>query len=1124
MRHFKTIALRSTATAALLGALSFSAAAQVSVTDDTSNQILTSTAGANGAASDVTVDTSATVTVDSARSGVILDSDNALVLDGVVTSNNVNGSTGVELQGGDSRSYTQSGSITLIEDFTATDTDDDPFIDGGFAEGEGRTGILISGASPFRGNIELASGSTITIEGNDSYGINLANTPMMTEGLTGNLLTEGQISVIGDRSIGVNLASNITGNVTNNGTISARGTGAQAYAVSGDIQGGFVNSGTLNSSGFRFGQRPNFSGSDASFGRDDLTAEDLGNAGSALTISGDVSGGVLLSRRLVASIDADGAPVTDSDGNQLFTLASTSTISQFGSAPAVMIDGNGDAIAIGIVAEITDPTDAAFSETLQYGFVNQGGISAAGLYDDFDATAILFADVTIEGGINNAANGSLSSTTFRAANPTDLTDGSGISRVLVLGDQAIADRINNAGVIIATTSEAVDEVYFDRTNIVAPRALLAVAIDIESGASVTELTNSQGISAVVRGRDGTAIAIRDASGTLRTITNTGAIAAVVATSDTLGLEDTNLNAVAIDLSASTIGSTITQAQNPDTTATPLITGDIRFGAGNDSLIASAGNITGDVDFGGGADTLTLSGGTVFTGAISNTDSLALSVSGGSTLALGSADEIQVSSASFDETSVFRPVINGASGTASTLTSTGDITFDSGSTINPILNSIVGTDTFSYTLANAGNLTVGDLASLGAGESPFLYNTSLELAGDNTLVVTLDLRNPTASVENGGLGLDQVQAAAFGQVVNGEFQDGAVFQALTSSDALGNAFSNITEADDFYAAFNQILPEFSGAAHQFVLANVDGAVGAVGNHLDATRRSQDKPGGAWLQEFFYFADREKAGLSEQYRGEGFGFAGGIDTAFGPFHAVGVNASFASTEVEDVIGIDAPLDVRTYQLGGYAGYENKGFNLDVFGGVGYNEFQQSRSVVVGQFAGSANAEWDGFHANGAIRAGYTVPVSEKIWARPSLSVDYLYLNEYGHTDEGADGIRLRVDGRQTETAAATAMLDIGTKFQGKRTWIRPSVRVGYRNEFMSDPTETEFRFQGLEDASGNFFDSELARLRAFDLPDQGIILGFTVAAGSEYSSIGFDFDSDIRDGFIRHTGRVVIRLLF
>ena len=429
------------------------------------------------------------------------------------------------------------------------------------------------------------------------------------------------------------------------------------------------------------------------------------------------------------------------------------------------------------------------------------------------------------------------------------------------------------------------------------------------------------------------------------------------------------------------------------------------------------------------------------------------------------------------------------------------------------------------MINAGNLSVGDLDSLDGNTSSFLFDTDLSFGIDpNTLIITVDLRDPTASIENGGLGLDPVQAAAFGTFVDGQLQSGPVLEALAVTPGLSNAFSNISDASEFNAALNQVLPEFSGAAKQFILANVDGAVGAVGSHLDTARRSVERPGGAWLEEFFYFADRELAGSSEQYRGDGFGFTGGIDTEFGPFHAVGVSVGFASTEVEDVIGLDEPLDVITYQAGAYAGLAAKGFNLDLYAGGGISDFEQNRLVSIGDFIGGAQGEWQGVHANASLRAGYEFAVNDKYWVKPSLSLDYLYLNEDGRTETGTDGIRLRVDGRNSDTASATALLDFGTTIQGKRTWIRPSLRVGYRNEFISDPVETAFRFQGLSDSEGNVFDSEIARLRSFAFPDEGILLGFTVAAGSKYSSIGFDFDSDIRDGFIRHTGRIVIRLLF
>ena len=1131
MRHFKTLALHSSATLALLGALSFTAQAQVSVTADTSEQIRTSTAGDGGVADDVTVDEDVTVTIDSARSGLVVDSDNSLTLIGNVNGDDINGATGVELFGNNSGSYTQSGNISLEEDFTAENTDDDGFIDGPFAVGEGRTGILISGADPFEGNVELAAGSVISVEGNDSFGINLSNTPMTRNGLTGDLTTAGQIAVLGDRSTGVNIASGVTGDVTNSGTVAVRGADSQAFVISGDIlDGGFSSSGVLSASGFRFDTRLAFVEDENISGRESLTAEDLQQAGSALNISGNIAGGVFLNQTFVPAVDADGAEILDEEGNPTDSgiVATSSAISQFGSAPAVLIAGDGTPITLGLVTDITDPDAEGFDGALQFGFINQGTITSSGVFDDVDATTVSFSNVTIDGGVSNSGN--LGASTFRGAIDSDLADGEAVARVLVFGNQAMADQINNSGVIIAAVSESADQIFFDRENIIAPRDLLAVSVDIGAGASIPEIINSGQIQANLTGREGTAIAIRDTSGTVTSLNNTGFISANATTSDILDLEETDFNLVAVDFSGSTNSIEINQSQNPDSANIPFITGDILLGSGDDTITASSGGILGDIDFGGGSDTLTLSGNTAFAGAIRNTDGLSLSVTDGASFGLATDEDVQIADASFDGTSVFRPLINGATGDASALVSENNITFESGASITPVFESILGSPTTSFTLASAGDLTIGDLAALGGTSSSFLFDTNLEFnpstdpTVQDTLVVTIDLRDPTASIEDGGLGLDSVQAAAFGTVVDGELQNGAVLQTLGANSELGDAFTNIAEADDFYAAYNQLLPEFSGAAKQFVLANVDGAVGSVSSHLESARRSPDQTGGAWLQEFFYFADRELAGRSEQYRGDGFGFTGGLDTAFGPFHAVGVNLGFASTEVEDVIGVDEPLNVTTYQAGAYAGLEKNGLSVDLYGGGGISNFEQTRFVSVGDFFGRTEGEWDGVHANGSLRAGYDVAINDKYWVRPSLSLDYLYLKEDGFTETGTDGIRISVEDRTSETAAATALLNFGAHFQGKRTWIRPSVRVGYRNEFLSDPVETAFRFQGLTDSSGGVFDSEIARLRAFAFPDEGILLGFTVAAGSKYSSIGFDFDSDIRDGFIRHTGRIVIRLLF
>ena len=271
MRHFKHLALQSTATIALLGGLFTPAFAQVNITEGTDQQIRTSDAAGDGTASDVvigeppaddgTLPGAITITGNTTQPSVVLDSSNDLRIEQNATiaiaiptsadQGETDTPTAVLLEGGADRNFTQLGSISITEDFTQENTDDDPFQDGGFADGSGRTGILISGASPFQGNIELADSSAIFVEGNDSFGINLDNTPMMIDGLTGNLTTAGAINVAGDRSVGVNVASGVTGNLTNSGQIAVVGEDALGYAVNADIQGGFVNSGSISSNGFR---------------------------------------------------------------------------------------------------------------------------------------------------------------------------------------------------------------------------------------------------------------------------------------------------------------------------------------------------------------------------------------------------------------------------------------------------------------------------------------------------------------------------------------------------------------------------------------------------------------------------------------------------------------------------------------------------------------------------------------------------------------------------------------------------------------------------------------------------------------------------------------------------------
>jgi len=154
---------------AIAVALSLPAAAQVELTEPQTAGIETATAGDGDTPSDVSTSSTATVTLTTVGPALTLNSDNALTSGGAIAITDVDNATGILVDTSTARtgSLTVTGNITLDETFTAEDTDNNLIFDGPFAEGEGRTGILISGADTFTGPVNVDSTSDIFVEGND---------------------------------------------------------------------------------------------------------------------------------------------------------------------------------------------------------------------------------------------------------------------------------------------------------------------------------------------------------------------------------------------------------------------------------------------------------------------------------------------------------------------------------------------------------------------------------------------------------------------------------------------------------------------------------------------------------------------------------------------------------------------------------------------------------------------------------------------------------------------------------------------------------------------------------------------------------------------------------------------
>jgi len=365
------------------------AQAETKITTAVTAPAKTSTA-ASGGADDLTIDTTGSVTLTTAGPAVTLDSNNTVKNQGTISFNGVDVATGVLVLGGRTGALSNSGTISVVEDYTATDTDSDGDIDGPLAKGANRFGVRVTGPDPFTGNVRNEASSAISVEGNDSAGISVETR------LNGSLVNAGAISIVGDRTVGVS-AQSVAGDVQITGVVTAQGDGATAVRL-GDVDGQLLLQNSITATGYRTTTRL----SDAV--RDKLDADDLLQGGAAVRITGNVGKGILLDRPpadlSTTDTDEDKDGVTDSSEG-------TALLSSGGSAPALDL-GSDRATTIGAVGT----GDTAF------GIVNRGSIVASGVNDAVPATAIRIGQAgggttTVVGGISNSA-GTISATAYGA--------------------------------------------------------------------------------------------------------------------------------------------------------------------------------------------------------------------------------------------------------------------------------------------------------------------------------------------------------------------------------------------------------------------------------------------------------------------------------------------------------------------------------------------------------------------------------------------------------------------------------------------------------------------------------------------------------------------------------------
>ena len=170
-RLLSATALNLTMGLAALAGVGGQAFAATTISTATTAPVKTSVAG------DLTVTSAGSITLTSGNA-VTVDSNNSVTLNGKIDMlKSANGSTGILIDGGHTGNLTIGANITVTDDYKPTDTNvdadgkaaPDGIFEAPFSDNNTRYGIHSTGATPFIGNVSVTSGSTIAVDGINSY-------------------------------------------------------------------------------------------------------------------------------------------------------------------------------------------------------------------------------------------------------------------------------------------------------------------------------------------------------------------------------------------------------------------------------------------------------------------------------------------------------------------------------------------------------------------------------------------------------------------------------------------------------------------------------------------------------------------------------------------------------------------------------------------------------------------------------------------------------------------------------------------------------------------------------------------------------------------------------------------
>jgi len=187
----------------------------------------------------------------------------------------------------------------------------------------------------------------------------------------------------------------------------------------------------------------------------------------------------------------------------------------------------------------------------------------------------------------------------------------------------------------------------------------------------------------------------------------------------------------------------------------------------------------------------------------------------------------------------------------------------------------------------------------------------------------------------------------------------------------------------------------------------------------------------------------------------GFAAGAEYRLSNDSSAGVSVAYLTNDAD--LGTQ-DMDRNAYLIGA-TGRHSSVWGIDIEGSLGYGfqDVDTTRNITIGNFAATANADYDAHSFFASVEAS-TTRTAGHLAFRPFAGATYVYTDVDGFSETGAGTAGLANDGEEYSSLVGRLGVEVSTQFEVAGRPVVPNASVAWARELGDVTQSSDFTFVG------------------------------------------------------------------